>query len=326
MEQRSFRSDEAEKHEESRPDSPEYCSALPKDGINNPPENMLKRFLINLASVTAAVVVILVLLNLAANYLTPYIPFRWERRMTGNNLLEGALDAHGQAKQKELRRIGQRLAEAADLPDGMEVSIFYNPRKVENAFATLGGNIIVFDGLFDLLQTEDGLAMVLAHEIMHVKHRDAVKGMMRALGLLLLSAGVQSGGYVDGVVNFGLAGYSREQEEKADLEAVAVLGKVYGHAGGAQEFFRSLAGKVEKRGGEKANAANELKSLGSSHPDTLVRLRRVQEEARRLGVPETGPMTPLPDALDKNKVFIDTEASFSIQQNPAAKNTGEEAP
>lgn len=310
MEQPSFRKSDgaaaaAAGERTDCPDAgPEFCPVLPGDGINNPPESMFKRFWINIAAVTLCLAAFLLALDFAAKRLTPFIPFRWERKAIGDKLLEAKLDAHGRAKQDALRRIGRRLADAADLPDGMDVTVFYNPRRIANAFATFGGNIIVFDGLFDLVDTEDGLAMVLAHEIMHVKNRDAVKGVVRAVGLALLSSGLESGSYVDKIMDLGMSGYSREQEEAADLSAVAVLGKVYGHAGGATEFFRKLATQVERR--DVTAGAREITALGSSHPDTLVRLRKTEAEARRLNIPESGPMTPLPDALDRSKIYIGT--------------------
>lgn len=294
--------------------NPEYVPVIPDDGINNPPEDMLRRFWINLGLVVAAVVLLLLALNFAANHLTRFIPFSWEKRLSGDVMLQASLDARGKAKQAELRRLAARLSKAADLPEGMDVTLYYNPRKVKNAFATFGGNIVVFDGLLDLIESEDGLAMVLAHEIMHIKHRDAIKGLIRAAGLILLSSGLQSGNFVDGVVNLGVSGYSREQEEAADLEAVAVLGKAYGHAGGAGDFFRSLAGKVERRDAD--GAGHEMTAVASTHPDTVVRLRRAMAEADRLGIPESGKLTPIPDVLDNNQVFIDARREFDVTMPP----------
>lgn len=283
---------------------PEFCPVLPADGINNPPENMVHRLFINLAWVTGAIILLLVVLNFAATYLTPYIPFRWERALTGGDLLSGKLDARGRARQEELRRIAGRLVAAADLPEGMEVSVFYNGSGVKNAFATFGGNILVFDGLLDLVESEDGLAMVLAHEIMHIKHRDAVKGVVRALGLGLLALGMDGGGgYADMVVRLGVSGYSREQEEAADLGAVGVLGRVYGHVGGAGEFFRGLAERVEGR--DVGGGGGGIGAVVSTHPDTLVRLRRVEEEAGRLGYGVVGELTPLAGVLGRGAVVIE---------------------
>lgn len=282
----------------------EFCPALPEEGINNPPYRPIRSLFVNLLKVAAVLLAVFLCLDLAANHLARFVPFSWERWATGDVLLEKKLDARGRAKEQELRRIASRLSAAADFPAGMDVRIFYNPGKTQNAYATFGGNIIVFDGLLDLVESEDGVAMVLAHEMMHIKHRDAVRGVVRGVGLMLLASGIQGGRELDGVLRLGEQGYSRGQEEEADLGAVAVLGKVYGHAGGAEEFFRVLAEKVEKRRVDEG--AHEGSALGSSHPDTLVRLRRVREEAKRLGLPEKGEMTPLSDVLDQGSVWIET--------------------
>ena len=50
------------------------------------------------------------------------------------------------------------------------------------------------------LGSEDELAMLLAHEIAHVKHRDVARGLLRGLGVMLLMAGVESVGPVLGGV------------------------------------------------------------------------------------------------------------------------------
>lgn len=47
------------------------------------------------------------------------------------------------------------------------------------AFATPGGNVIITAGLMRLMQTEDELAGVLAHEISHVVHRHHVLAIMK---------------------------------------------------------------------------------------------------------------------------------------------------
>lgn len=277
----------------NNPPQPEYSNPAVADGINNPPESHVRSFIVNLGLVAGALVVLYLLLDLAASFLTPFVPFEWERRAVGREFLQAGLDADGRAKQDELRRIASRVAGAMDLPDGMDVAVFYNPGKVVNAFATFGGNILVFQGLLDLMESEDELAMVLAHEIAHVKHRDPVKGVVRAFGLVVLSAGLDVGG--DGVARIGMASYSRGQEEAADREAVAALGQVYGHAGGAAAFFGTMARKVEKRGPDAK--ASSLPALTASHPDTLLRLRGVGEEAARLGIPARGEFTPLAKVL-----------------------------
>lgn len=276
-------------------DEVEYDNPPVADGINAPDRKPLRDLFANLALVAAAVVVLFVALDLAARYLTPLVPHRWERALAGKNLLQSALDAEGEEKQREIRRIAAKVADTMELPADLELSVCYNPGGTVNAFATFGGNIVIFQGLLNVMQSEDELAMVLAHEIAHVKHRDVIKGMVRALGLMVLSIGLQDGGsLLEAASGLGLAGYSRMQETEADLEAVKALGAVYGHGGGAREFFQSLAGKVEKRSPKDKSMVS---GLTASHPDTLYRLERCREEAIRLGLDVEGELTPLPSVL-----------------------------
>lgn len=291
---------------------PEFCPSLPADNINNPPENMMRRFFINLLLVAAALAVFFIAINFIAVFLTPFIPFSWERKLVGNAGFETQLDTRGKAREAALRSLEAKLSAAANLPEGMQVTVHYNPAGIKNAFATFGGNIIVFEGLLDLVQSEDGLAMVLAHEMMHIRHRDSIQGLMRGLGLMLLSVGMNSN-MLDKVVTLGMSGYSREQEMRADLDAVAILGQVYGHAGGAEEFFTSLAETMTGSIPELSKIRSSgITSIGSTHPDTIIRLKAVHEEVQKLGIPSTGSLTPLPDALDRNMVFFD-DAALQLQ-------------
>lgn len=279
-------------------DGTEYDNPLVEDGINAPDRKPLRELLSNLMVVALSIIALFIALELAARFLTPFIPHRWERSLAGANLLQSSLDDRGEEKQQEIRRIAARLAEVMDLPDDMELSVCYNPGGTMNAFATFGGNIVIFQGLLDVLQSEDELAMVLAHEIAHVKHRDMIKGIVRAFGLMVLSVGLQDGGALTNTASsLGMAGYSRAQETAADMVAVKALGRVYGHAGGAREFFQYLAVKVEKRA---PDAKASVYGLTASHPDTVYRLERCREEAEKLGLEPNGELTPLPSVLGKD--------------------------
>lgn len=276
---------------------PDFSNPAVADDINNPPESQLKSFFVNLGIITAALVALLVVLNLAASFLTPFIPFEWERSLVGREFFRETLDEKGEARQAELTRLGDALSAVMDLPEGVSVSVCYNPGRMVNAFATLGGNVVVYQGLIDHMESEDELAMVVAHEIGHVKNRDAVKGVVRAVGLMLLLSGIEdAGSYVQSVSTVGMSSYSRSQEEAADAEAVKALGRLYGHAGGAGEFFSNLATKVEKRSVDDKVSA--LPKLTASHPDTLRRLQRSREEADRNDIPRQGDLTPLPEAFE----------------------------
>lgn len=281
---------------------PEYSNPPVAEGINVSDKSPLRTFLINLAITTAGLIVLLLLLNFVAVLLAPFIPFSWERRLVPASAVtrftqSGGLGREDAARQEELRRLAARIGAAMDLPDGVSVTVYYSPDKTTNAFALLGGNIVVFRGLLELMESEDELAMVMAHEIGHVKNRDAVKGAMRAVGLMFLFAGIQdSGAYVQNVVSVGMAKYSRSQEEAADAEAVRALIRLYGHAGGADAFFRTIARKLEGRDADTSRKA-ALPAILASHPDTLDRIASVRKEAEKHGAPQGNALTPLPDAL-----------------------------
>lgn len=283
-----------------RGSQPTFANPKVADHINNPRESQLKSFFVNLGIVTGALIVLLALIFLAAYFLTPFIPFRWERELIGDRAFARTLDDSGKARQRELDRLAAKLTAAMDLPAGMAVAVHYHPDGVPNAFATLGGNVIVCQGLIDLMESEDELAMVMAHEIGHIKNRDPVRGIVNALGVVFLLAGIgDTGGYADKVATLGMAGHSRRQETAADLLAVRALGKAYGNAAGAEDLFRSFAVKLEKRlPGDSRKSY--FGSLAASHPDTLYRLERAREEAERLHIPMTGGKTPLSPVFGKS--------------------------
>lgn len=260
------------------------------DGVNTPDTRHVRSLFVNLAIIAGVILALLFVLDMAASYLTPYIPFSWETELVDGSMFESDLDEEDTVRRDELRRLAARVADAMDLPEGMTVTVHYMPGSTVNAFATLGGNIMIFQGLLDTMQFEDELAMVLAHEMGHVKHRDIVRGVVRAAGLGLVMIGLQdSTGVVQRAAGLGMAGYSRSQEEAADAEAVKALGRIYGHAAGAGRFFRTLAFDIEK----KTDGAVYLPPILSSHPDSRVRLREVERVARANGIATEGELTPL---------------------------------
>jgi len=87
---------------------------------------------------------------------------------------------------------------------------------------------------------ENSLAMVLAHEIAHIKHRDPIVSTRRGL-LVRLVYGLLTGDttFVAEVASdAGLLFFSREQEVVADMAAVEGLRSMYRHVGMATTFFK----------------------------------------------------------------------------------------
>ena len=110
-----------------------------------------------------------------------------------------------------------------------------------NAFAAPGGLVMVTTGLYRLLETEDQLAAVLAHEIAHVNLGHGLAAIQQAnltqafvlIGKAAASEGLGSdlGALTDVfqasigniVERMSVSGYSREQEYAADQYAAELL-------------------------------------------------------------------------------------------------------
>jgi predicted Zn-dependent protease len=125
----------------------------------------------------------------------------------------------------------------------MTIRVHYAEAAIPNAFATLGGHIAVTSELYRLMPSENALAMVLAHEIAHVKARDPISALGSGASLALVFALVsgEADGLAPQLAGMVQLGYSRSVERRADREAVAALLARYGHAGGGASVFEVLA-------------------------------------------------------------------------------------
>jgi predicted Zn-dependent protease len=78
------------------------------------------------------------------------------------------------------------------LPLEPEVVVVDSP--VVNAAALPGGIVVVYTGLVRTLETPEEMAAVLAHELAHLEHRDAVTQLARQIGMAAISSAISGGG------------------------------------------------------------------------------------------------------------------------------------
>lgn len=113
--------------------------------------------------------------------------------------------------------------------EGFEFEFRFVDSSLVNAMALPGGRILVFRGLIEILEDENELAAVIAHEIAHVTQRHHLTGIARSIGMFAFVQtvfGDYSGLIVVGVEVMRFlaeSGYSREQETEADLVGVSTL-------------------------------------------------------------------------------------------------------
>ena len=262
------------------------------EGINVSPDHPLKDFFAMLAGVLLTAAIVIGALLLVADRLVRFIPFSAERSWW-SPVAEQALNADQQAIEDYLQQLADQLAEAMALPPELQVTVHYRDDDVINAFATLGGHILVHRGLLETLDNENALALLIGHEVAHIYHRDPIVAMGRGITLALVAATLSGVG--DDVIAERLLGqigdlsqlsFSRSQERKADAGALNAVYRRYGHLRGADQLFEALT----QAHGEAANLP-----LYRTHPLTTQRLEalRAFEEAH----PGNGQTTDLPCSI-----------------------------
>ena len=284
-----------------------YENRLPPEGINTSDEHPLKEFIILVLGVGATVLALVLVLSIFAGWLVRFIPFETERHLAEKFLSASEIiplksdaeqqpDTAQQSTLDYLQDLANKLAVAQGLPDDFEIIVHYVEDKNVNAFATLGGHVVMFSGLLEKLPHENALAMVLAHEIAHIKHRDPIVASGRGLtvGLAIASLmGIGNSSVVDTMVSqvasATILKYSRDQEQAADITAMESLDRYYGHLSGAEVLFEVLLAHDD---------SHVLTSFLSTHPLTEQRIEGIKNyRAAHSGV---GEVTELPDFMASN--------------------------
>jgi hypothetical protein len=241
-----------------------------------------------------------------------YMPFSVERNMASNYVADlpkpdersAALDA-----------FAEKLASLQGLAPGIAVEVHVIPVDSVQAFATLGGHILLYRGLLRSVQNEDTLATVLAHQIAHINHRHAAGALGRRVSLGLMLSLVSQ----DWAENFAKPSFHSslrtapdflaEHETAVLRDTGATLFTLYGHLGGAVDLANTL---------RKFIAAGEKPRILETHPG----IERLDEAfgplSQEMGWPmgETGAKRrPLPAVLNFS---ADTAQGPATTQSPSS--------
>ena len=110
-----------------------------------------------------------------------------------------------------------------------EFKVHHIDDKLINAYYIGNGNIMLFEGLLQELDTEDQLAGLIAHEMGHAVEEHLTEDLERNLGLSILN--ILFNHFTDNqyqtmtniAQNLIANGYSREQEQESDIYAVDLM-------------------------------------------------------------------------------------------------------
>ena len=149
-----------------------------------------------------------------------------------------------------------------------------------NAFALPGGHVYVGAGLLSLMDSEDELAAVMAHEIEHIDHYHCAERVQQEQALRK----IPFGGLIALPIEVFEAGYSKGQELEADREGTRLAVETGYSANGAIRMFETFD-RLFKQSQAKASTPQEemsqvaqqtLEGYFRSHPLPSERITQVQ--------------------------------------------------
>lgn len=269
----------------------QYSNPKIPEGINTSLEHPLKEFFILSLGVFLVLGVALGVLVVSADYVAQRIPFSFEKTLAEK--YRDDLPADNEIR-RELQTLAERTSAAMELPEGMSIQVHYVDEATVNAYATLGGNVIVYRGLLARLPHENALVMILAHEIAHIKHRHPIRSLGRGVVTGLAFAALFGTGGDDLVAKvlgrsglLTLLSFSRDQEREADRTGYEAFFELYGHGSGALDLYQVFL----------ENDGQRALTFLSTHPLTESRIDDLEQLADDHGWPSDGLVVQLPKEI-----------------------------
>ncbi len=275
-----------------------YENRQSPEGINVTKVNPFAQFLKLLAMAAIFVVLLVIVLQFFGGALAKRIPFKYEVQLMDN--LDISLSEVEPSAEivLYLNELAARLASEIPLSEDKQVYVHYNDESVFNAFATIGGNLLFYRGLLEKMPSENALAMVMAHEIAHINHRDPISGLgggvasMIALSMVTGDTGF-AGSLLTQAGTVTVTQFTRGMETAADTAALGAVYRLYGHVNGASSLFE-IMGDVQS---DNKSVPDWLERFAATHPLSNDRVEAVANTAQRNGWSTEGELTPLPDAF-----------------------------
>lgn len=216
-----------------------------------------------------------------------------------------------------INSVGQKLVSRLH-SNPFEFKFFLVDSAEPNAFALPGGYVYVTRGILAILLTEDELAGVMAHEIIHVAQRHSVKQMRKGVlpsilkipgnvinkitgtgigNILNVPIGITSGAIV--------ANYSRGHESESDAYGIQLAASAGYKPEALADALERLSRSIELLTGEA-----ETRNYFSDHPFTPSRISAIRKSAPQFKPVNPSPITPSREA------FLQRFSGLCFGQNP----------
>lgn len=183
--------------------------------------------------------------------------------------------------QRRVREIGDRIKKAADKP---AYDWAFNVLKGEevNAFCLPGGKVAFYEGIIPLCEDDNGIAVVMGHEVAHALAHHGAERMSQGLGASLvgeiLSEGLSSKSpevqqnvmqlYGLGAQVGVILPFSRKHESEADKIGLILMAKAGYDPRAAVSFWERMA---------KHSEGKKPPPFLSTHPSDAQRVENIKE-------------------------------------------------
>jgi Zn-dependent protease with chaperone function len=230
----------------------------------------------SVAALVSIVLMVLFVVPMAADRLTPLVPYAVEKRI--GEVVDKQVKVIFDGKQCEnpegkaaFIKLVDMLRQAGGIDATADAAVIAN--DTANAIALPGGKIYVFDGLLAKAENVDELAGVIAHELGHVKNRDGLRGLIYNGGTsfligLLFGDVTGSSAIIFASRELFQASHSRDAERGADQMTIDIMRKLGRSPKPMGEFLLRVTGKEKAKG----------LAMISSHPLSEDRLARMSQQ------------------------------------------------
>jgi len=188
-----------------------------------------------------------------------------------------------------IRRVGERVAAAANKPSYDWEFALIQDDKIINAFCLPGGKVAFFTGILKHTQNETGVATVMGHEVTHAIQRHGVERISRGIIEQIAQFGAIAGaatGKVDpravqGVlmaygVNASLP-FNRAQESEADYIGLRLMAQAGYDPHEAIAFWERMSGCPRNMIGKLCfRSGAGVPEFLSTHPSEETRIKNIE--------------------------------------------------
>jgi predicted Zn-dependent protease len=176
-------------------------------------------------------------------------------------ILRQSILNHDIEANRIVRRVGERIAQAADKPNYFWEFVVIDDPEMVNAWTLPGGKVGVYTGIFPVADDEAGLAVIVGHEVAHALARHPGERLSQSLLVQLGAIGLSlSLGRVDpytadlirqayglGTALGVMLPFSRAQEAEADRIGLILAAKAGYDPRAARAVWDRMATEEKKR-------------------------------------------------------------------------------